>query len=50
MPDESVTETMQCPRCGEDVDKVHPLDGVVHPDEEHVCDDCVKPWDEVVDV
>lgn len=39
-----------CDRCGQDVDRIHPLDAIVHPFERNVCDDCVEPWDEVVDV
>ena len=48
--DEVEQEPMKCRRCGEKVEKAHPLDAVVHPHTPHVCDDCLKPGDEVVDV
>ena len=44
------SELMECARCGDMVERAHPLDAVVHPDEPQVCDDCVELWDEVVDV
>jgi hypothetical protein len=38
-----------CGRCGEEVEKAYPLDnGEYAPD--NVCEGCIKPWDEVVDV
>lgn len=39
-----------CSRCGEEKDRWVPLDAVVHAHEGPVCEDCVEPWDEVVDV
>lgn len=40
----------ECDRCNEEKDRLHPLDAVVHPNESGVCDNCINPWDEVVDV
>lgn len=39
-----------CDRCESEIEKGHPLDAIVHPYASFVCDDCVDPWDEVVDV
>ena len=41
---------LTCDRCGDEVDRAYPLDAVAHPFESEVCEDCVEPWDEVVDV
>lgn len=41
---------IECGRCGSAVDRAYPLDAVVHPYTSAVCEDCVEPWDEVVDV
>ena len=42
---------MRCDRCGDEVDRIHPLDAVTHRyGASEVCDDCVKPTDEVVDL
>ena len=39
-----------CDRCGEEVKRGYPLDGVMHPHDNWVCADCLKDTDEVVDV
>lgn len=41
---------IKCYRCGEMVEKAHPLDPVVHPFYPTVCDECVQDTDEVVDL
>ena len=46
----SDTERWTCDRCGDKIERGYPLDAVAHPHTESVCDDCLKPTDEVVDV
>lgn len=50
--DQSVggTEQWTCDRCGDEIERGYPLDAVAHPMTESVCEGCLKPGDEVVDV
>ena len=40
----------ECDRCGDDIEQGHPLDGVVHPFDNWVCENCLRDTDTVVDV
>lgn len=43
-------EAFSCDRCGDEDVPLHPLDTPLESGDDNVCDDCLKPWDEVVQV
>ena len=47
---DSETEKWTCDRCGDEIERGYALDAVMHPKTESVCENCLKPGDEVVDL
>jgi hypothetical protein len=41
-------DAWRCGRCGDEIERGYALDAVVHPNTGSVCEDCLKPGDEVV--